>query len=44
MKSKDQQIKKMEDNFHGLDMKLKEKELKNKNLQEKVCKSGSLIV
>lgn len=37
MKNKDLQIKKMEDNFHGLDIKLKEKELKNKILQDKVC-------
>nr|GEX67044.1 kinesin-like protein KIN-14Q [Tanacetum cinerariifolium] len=36
MKNKDLQIKKLEDNFHGLDMKLKEKELKNKRLQDKL--------
>lgn len=31
------QIKRMEDTVHGLDTKMKEKDLKNKNLQEKVC-------
>lgn len=30
------QAKKMEDTIHGLDMKMKEKDLKNKNLQDKV--------
>lgn len=32
------QAKKMEDTIHGLDMKMKEKDLKNKNLQDKVIK------
>ncbi|KAK2968705.1 hypothetical protein RJ640_005892, partial [Escallonia rubra] len=41
-KSKDVQIKRMEDNINGLDMKMKEKDLKNKNLQEKVhCMASS---
>ncbi|KVH93162.1 Kinesin-like protein KIFC3 [Cynara cardunculus var. scolymus] len=44
MKSKDLQIKKMEDNFHGLDMKLKERELKNKNLQDKVKELESQLL
>ncbi|KAJ9537886.1 hypothetical protein OSB04_030619 [Centaurea solstitialis] len=44
MKSKDLQIKKMEENFHGVDMKLKEKELKNKNLQEKVKELESQLL
>ncbi|GKA47873.1 kinesin-like protein KIN-14Q isoform X2 [Tanacetum coccineum] len=34
MQNKDMQIKKLEDNFHGL--MLKEKELKSKNLQDKI--------
>lgn len=36
LKTKDIQIKKMEETIHGLDMKVKEKDLRNKNLQEKV--------
>nr|XP_043624723.1 kinesin-like protein KIN-14Q isoform X2 [Erigeron canadensis] len=44
MKSKDLQIKKLEGNFHGLDMKLKEKELKNKNLQDKVKELESQLL
>ncbi|PWA47051.1 kinesin motor domain-containing protein [Artemisia annua] len=44
MKNKDLQIKKLEDNFHGLDMKLKEKELKNKNLQDKVKELESQLL
>ncbi|KAK1416632.1 hypothetical protein QVD17_25747 [Tagetes erecta] len=44
MKNKDLQIKKMEDTFHGLDMKLKEKELKNKILQEKVKELESQLL
>lgn len=35
-KSKDVQIKKLEDTIHVLDMKVKERDLKNKNLQDKV--------
>ncbi|KAK9078136.1 hypothetical protein SSX86_002193 [Deinandra increscens subsp. villosa] len=44
MKNKDLQIKKMEDNYHGLDTKLKEKELKNKILQDKVKELESQLV
>lgn len=36
MKNKDFQLKKMEDTVHGLDIKLKEKDMKNKSLQDKV--------
>lgn len=36
MKSKDLQIKKMEETIASLDTKLREKDLKNKSLQEKV--------
>ena len=36
MKSKDLQIRKMEETMHGLDLKMKEKDQKNKNLQDKV--------
>ncbi|CAH2068556.1 unnamed protein product, partial [Thlaspi arvense] len=35
LKGKDVQLKKMEDTIHGLDVKMKEKDLKNKNLQDK---------
>ncbi|KAJ0697642.1 putative minus-end-directed kinesin ATPase [Helianthus annuus] len=44
MKNKDLQIKKMEDNVHGLDVKLKEKELKNKILQDKVKELESQLL
>ncbi|KAI3803622.1 hypothetical protein L1987_31779 [Smallanthus sonchifolius] len=44
MKNKDLQIKKMEDSFHGLDIKLKEKELKNKILQDKVKELESQLL
>lgn len=36
LKSKDVQSKKMEDTIHGLDLKLKDKDLKIKSLQDKV--------
>lgn len=36
MKSKDLQIKKMEETIYCQDAKIKERDLKNKNLQEKV--------
>ncbi|XP_047342469.1 kinesin-like protein KIN-14Q isoform X1 [Impatiens glandulifera] len=36
IKTKEFQIKKLEDTIHGFDAKLKEKDLKNKSLQEKV--------
>ncbi|KAL8189157.1 hypothetical protein R6Q57_028723 [Mikania cordata] len=44
MKNKDLQMKKMEDNIHGLDMKLKERELKNKILQDKVKELESQLL
>ncbi|XP_071689031.1 kinesin-like protein KIN-14Q [Rutidosis leptorrhynchoides] len=44
MKNKDLQIKKMEDHVHGLDTKLKEKEFKNKTLQEKVKELESQLL
>lgn len=40
MKNKDFQMKKMEDTVHGLDIKLKEKDMKNKSLQDKVLNSN----
>lgn len=36
MKAKDIQLKKMEETIHGLELKRKEKDFRNKNLQEKV--------
>ncbi|KAM1346616.1 hypothetical protein ACFX13_036649 [Malus domestica] len=36
VKSKDVQIRKMEETVHGLELKIKERDLKNKNLQDKV--------
>lgn len=36
VKSKDLQIRKMEETIHGLDSKMKEKDQKNKTLQDKV--------
>lgn len=36
LKSKDVQSKKMEETIHGLDLKLKDKDLKIKTLQDKV--------
>ncbi len=36
VKSKDVHIKKMEETIHGLDLKIKERDLKTKNLQDKV--------
>uniref|UniRef100_A0A9I9DBZ0 Kinesin motor domain-containing protein n=1 Tax=Cucumis melo TaxID=3656 RepID=A0A9I9DBZ0_CUCME len=36
MKSKDLQIRKMEETIHGLDLKMKEKDQKNRSLQDKV--------
>lgn len=36
MKNKDFQIKKLEDTIQGLDIKIKEKDMKNRNLQDKV--------
>lgn len=33
---KDMQIKKMEETIHGLEYKMKERDIRNKNLQEKV--------
>lgn len=36
MKSKDFQVKRLEDTIHGLDIRIKEKDIRNKNLQDKV--------
>ncbi|GLT64702.1 hypothetical protein SLA2020_371790 [Shorea laevis] len=36
MRIKDMQIKMMQETIHGLDLKIKERDLKNKNLQDKV--------
>lgn len=36
LKSKDNQVKKMEDTNYGLEAKIKEKDVKNRNLQDKV--------
>ncbi|KAG8657823.1 kinesin-like protein KIN-14Q [Manihot esculenta] len=44
LKTKDIQIKKMEETIHGLDMKVKEKDLRNKNLQEKVKELESQLL
>ncbi|KAL6555514.1 hypothetical protein OROHE_007186 [Orobanche hederae] len=40
LKSKDFQIKKLEDANYGLEVKMKEKDVKNRNLQDKVGKPG----
>ncbi|TYH29715.1 hypothetical protein ES288_A01G034600v1 [Gossypium darwinii] len=44
MKIKDLQIRKMEETIHGLDLKMKDKDLKNKNLQEKVKELESQLL
>ncbi|KAK8648193.1 hypothetical protein V6N13_128954 [Hibiscus sabdariffa] len=44
MKIKDVQIRKMEDTIHGLDLKIKDKDLKNKNLHEKVKELESQLL
>ncbi|XP_021886817.1 kinesin-like protein KIN-14Q isoform X2 [Carica papaya] len=44
MKIKDVQIKKMEDTVHGLELKIKERDLKNKNLQDKVKELESQLL
>ncbi|CAH9100185.1 unnamed protein product [Cuscuta europaea] len=44
MKMKDFQYKKMEDTLHGLDMKLKERDLKAKNLQDKMKELESQLL
>ncbi|KAL8144863.1 hypothetical protein AgCh_003179 [Apium graveolens] len=44
MKIKEVQAKKMEDTIHGLDMKMKEKDLKNKNLQDKIKELESQLL
>lgn len=36
MKNKDFQVKRLEDTIHGLDIRIKEKDIRNKNLQDKV--------
>ena len=42
MKIKDLQIRKMEETVQGLELKMKDKDLKNKNLQDKVLLSVNL--
>ncbi|KAL6999776.1 hypothetical protein U1Q18_000932 [Sarracenia purpurea var. burkii] len=44
LKSKDVQIKKMEDTIHGLDVKMKEKDLKNKYLLDKIKELESQLL
>ncbi|XP_075098363.1 kinesin-like protein KIN-14Q isoform X1 [Nicotiana tabacum] len=44
MKNKDFHMKKMEDTIHGLDIKLKEKDMKNKNLQDKIKELESQLL
>ncbi|XP_030525354.2 kinesin-like protein KIN-14Q isoform X2 [Rhodamnia argentea] len=44
MKSKDLQIKKMEETIHCQDAKIKERDLKNKNLQEKIKELESQLL
>ncbi|KAK1353886.1 kinesin-like protein KIN-14Q [Heracleum sosnowskyi] len=44
MKVKEVQAKKMEDTIHGFDMKMKEKDLKNKNLQDKIKELESQLL
>ncbi|XP_057948127.1 kinesin-like protein KIN-14Q [Malania oleifera] len=44
IRSKELQIKKMEETVYGLDLKMKEKDLKNKSLQEKVRELESQLL
>ncbi|XP_022717521.1 kinesin-like protein KIN-14Q [Durio zibethinus] len=44
MKIKDLQIRKIEETIHGLDLKVKDKDLKNKNLQDKVKELESQLL
>ncbi|KAH7513257.1 hypothetical protein FEM48_Zijuj12G0178100 [Ziziphus jujuba var. spinosa] len=44
LKSKDVQIRKMEETVHGLELKIKEKDFKYKNLQEKVKELESQLL
>ncbi|CAB4277106.1 unnamed protein product [Prunus armeniaca] len=44
VKSKDVQIRKMEETVHGLELKIKERDLKNKNLQDKVKELESQLL
>lgn len=44
VKSKDVQIKKMEDTIYGLDVKMKDKDLKNKLLQDKIKELESQLL
>lgn len=44
MKNKDFQMKKMEDTIQGLDIKLTEKDMKSKNLQEKIKELESQLL
>ncbi|XVF79477.1 hypothetical protein PTKIN_Ptkin14bG0225700 [Pterospermum kingtungense] len=43
-KVKDLQIRKMEETIHGLELKMKDKDLKNKNLQDKVKELESQLL
>ncbi|CAN1841442.1 Kinesin-like protein KIN-14Q [Linum perenne] len=44
LKLKDVQIRKMDDTFHGLELKVKEKDIKNKHLQEKIKELESQLL
>ncbi|KAK4374008.1 hypothetical protein RND71_004685 [Anisodus tanguticus] len=44
MKNKDFQMKKMEDTVHGLDIKLKKKDMKNENLLDKIKELESQLL
>lgn len=37
MKTKDIQVRKLEDTNYGLEVKVKDRDVKTRNLQEKVC-------
>lgn len=37
MKTKDVQVRKLEDTNYGLEVKIKDRDVKTRNLQEKVC-------
>lgn len=37
MKTKDFQVRKLEDTNYGLEVKIKERDMRTRNLQEKVC-------
>ncbi|KAL3849363.1 hypothetical protein ACJIZ3_011245 [Penstemon smallii] len=44
LKSKDNQVKKMEDTNYGLEVKLKERDIKNRNLQDKIKELESQLL